>query len=111
MITRVCRGASQTGCQDDDANLRWGDDITDPLLVNEIIAQERGRVEVDKEYTNRKLVDLSVHQLEFTQPGSLVSVVDGSVVHTAMLKNIRISSSMSGTKITAGSALRVERRV
>lgn len=108
--SRVCRGSSVAGeCSDDDGNLKWGDDISDALLVTELAARERGRVEIDSSYTNRTMVDLNLHQNSFIQPGQQVTIVSGTESNTGLLKNIRINYNVSDNSVASGSDIRVER--
>ena len=112
MITgRVCRGSSFVDeCRDEDGNLKWGNDITDSLIVTDAVLRERGRVEIDKVYTNRKFVDISMNHLSFTQPGSMLSIVEGTVQNNGMLKSINITFN-TGKNLVVGSAMRIERSV
>lgn len=113
MITvKVCRGSSYPGeCRDDDVNLKWGDDISDPLLVNDSVAQERGRVDIDRVFTNRKSVDLVLNTIEFVQPGSLVTLDEGVTQNNGLLKNISLQYSVSDDVVSVGSSVRIERNI
>ena len=51
---------------------RQGPDISDPLLTAPIAARERGRVEIDRESTDRVLVQITGPYLGWLSPGSLV---------------------------------------
>ena len=112
-IGAVCRGSSVVGeCPSNDPNLKWGEDISDKLLTNDDVIRERGRVEIDKSYTNRKLIDLTLAQITFQQPGIIaISIVEGVEVNTGMLTDINIHYNMSGDKLSVGSAMKVERNV
>ncbi len=112
MITgKVCRGNSIVGeCNENDPALRWGSTISDPFLVNDATLQERGRVEIDSEFTNRKDVSLTLHRNTFTQPGSSISIVEGAISNTGILQTININF-VTGSSLTAGSLMKVERNV
>lgn len=107
---RVCRNSSVAGqCLDDDQNLKWIPDISDQLLTTEAAARERGRVELDKVYSNRYNMDLSLTSFEFHQPGQLVEVYDGDLAYVGLLKSISLSFSMDNDAISVSSQARVER--
>ncbi len=112
MITgKVCRGNSIVGeCSEADPALKWGSTISDPLLVNDATLQERGRVEIDSEYTNRKDVSLTLYRNVFTQPGSSIAIVEGTVSNIGILQTININF-VTGSTLTAGSIMKVERNV
>ncbi len=109
---RVCRGSSYPGeCRDGDENLKWGLDISDPLLVTEETVQERGRVEIDKGFTNRKSVDLSLNTVEFIQPGTVVTINEGVELNNGLLRSINLQYSITDNSVSSGSSLKIERNV
>lgn len=108
----VCRGSSTIGsCLEDDPNLTWGADISDPLLTTYPAGYERGRVEIDSVYSNRKNVDLSLPYQTWRQPGIMVGIVEGSTAVNGLLKSITISHVVSKDTVSVGSELNVEREV
>lgn len=105
----VCRGGSSTTeCSEEDPLLRWGDDISDSLLTDHNLTKERGRVEIDRQYTNRRAYDLVLHDLSWTQPAQLVQVDDISESKNGLLRNISISIQRSGKNVSLGCSVRVE---
>lgn len=105
----VCRGSSVVGsCLESDDALNWGPDISDPLLTTIPSGQERGRVEIDSVYTNRKAVKLSLPYQTWRQPGILVGVTDGSSVLNGLLDNISITHVVGKDSIQVGSELGLE---
>lgn len=73
----VCRNAAApTGCPLDDPNLIWGSDVSDSLLNTVQAAQERGRVEIDKNFSNRKNLQLNLVRTNYKEVGSLHSIID-----------------------------------
>lgn len=92
---KVCRNGSFPGeCRDDDSALYWGDDILNALLATEVVAIERGRVAIDKQYTNRYKRQIDLPSLNFLQPVSMVTI-DGE---KGLVRSIRLSVSNTGVK-------------
>jgi hypothetical protein len=94
----VCRNAAApTGCPLDDPNLIWGEDISDELLNTIPAAQERGRVEIDKNYSNRIDLQLKMPKTEYKQIGSLQSVFDPVSMETknGLVRNFQLSIQKS----------------
>jgi len=109
---KVCRGGSFPGeCSELDPNLNWGDDISDVLLINEGIALERGRVEIDKGYTNRIDSSVSIAPLTFISPGDLVGVDENGSLKSGMLKNIKLSLKKTADSFSTSAVLVIERNV
>jgi len=107
----VCRGGSiydPPECRLDDAALNWGNPISDPLLCTNDAAIERGRVEVDKNYSNRGSASINSPSQTFIQPGSMVKVVSGSIEKNGMLTSISINYNRSSTSVSASSSIEVE---
>lgn len=108
----VCRNSSVIGeCQEDDPNLNWGDDISDALLTTYPAGEERGRVEIDSVYSNRKDVSLSLPYQTWRQPGIMVGIVEGPTAVNALLQSISLRHVVSQNSIDVGSEMSVEREV
>ncbi len=116
---QVCRGSSFIGeCQNDDPLLNWGSDISEALLsVKEDTpnknepALERGRVEIDKAYSNRTEQTLLLHQTSFIQPGSIIRTVVGTDVTNGVLRNISIKYQKGANAISTNSTIGIEQNV
>ena len=110
---KVCRGSSYPGeCRvsGDDA-LNWGPDISDVLLTTEDVAKERGRVEIDKEYSNRVNVDIDLVSPVFLAPGSFLGIDEGGEIKNGMIKNLNMSLQKSGDTFDISTSLTVERNL
>lgn len=106
----VCRNSSVVNeCLEDDQNLNWGPDISDPLLTTVPAGTERGRVEIDAVFSNRKNVNISLSYQEFIQPGSLIGIVEGGNSVNGLLQTISISHVASDNSLQVGSQLSLER--
>lgn len=107
---KVCRNPSVTGCVFDDPNLKWGEDIAEPLLTSDAVAVERGRVEIDREYTNRIYGEILKGDLSFIQPGSLYSLIDPDqpTPDTGMIRNVKMSFLRGKDSFTAQSSVLME---
>lgn len=106
----VCRNSSVINeCLEEDPNLNWGSDISDPLLTTVPAGRERGRVEIDSSFTNRKNVNIDLPYLTFIQPGSLLGIVEGGNSVNGLLKDISISYVASEKSLQVGSQLGIER--
>ncbi len=105
----VCRGASSAGCPLDDPNLSWGNDISDPLLTSDLAAQERGRVEIDKNYSNRNIDNLILYQLDYIQPGKMYSLVEPLTSDTGLVTSFALNISKTGQNtFTAQTSINME---
>ena len=111
--TRVCRNNSFAGqCLDLDPNLRWSpEDISDPLLTVLDVAQERGRVEIDREFTNRKKNSIISTELGHKQPGSVIKIVDGINAKQGLLREITYTIKRNDKSISVKTTLQVETNV
>jgi hypothetical protein len=100
---KVCRNPSVTGCIFTDPNLKWGEDIVEPLLTSDLAAIERGRVEIDREYTNRVYEDFLRGDLTFFQPGKLYSLVDPDqpAPEIGMIRKVVLNFSREEDSFTA----------
>ncbi len=106
---KVCRdGSSPNNCATNDPLLHWGADISDPLLSTEEAAKERGRVEIEKSYTNRKLISLDILNLDFNQPNQLSELIDLFSNQKGLLISSSISISKSGKGLSAKSTANIE---
>ncbi|MCP4370031.1 MAG: hypothetical protein GY797_18225 [Deltaproteobacteria bacterium] len=109
---KVCRNNTiPSQCSDADPGLNWGDDISEVLLVTEEVALERGRVEIDKAYSNRVNSNLAIAPRTFTQPGSFVGINDEGVIQGGMLKAIKLSLTKNGDNFTTSTEMTVERNL
>ena len=109
---KVCRGNTfPSQCKEDDPGLNWGDDISDVLLVTEDVALERGRVEIDKGYSNRIDSSISIASRIYAFPGSFVGINDDGVITNGMLKNIKLSLRKSGTSFSTSTNMTIERNL
>jgi hypothetical protein len=106
----VCRGAAASaGCPLNDPNLSWGNDISDPLLTTDLAAQERGRVEIDKTYSNRNIDNLVLYQLEYIQPGKMYSLVEPLSSDTGLVTSFDLTISKTGQNtFTAQTSINME---
>ena len=110
---KVCRGSSYPGqCKEsgDDA-LNWGSDISDVLLTTEEAAKERGRVEIDKEYSNRVNSNLELVSPVFLYPGSFLGINEGGEIKNGMIKSLRMSLQKNGNTFSTSTSLTVERNL
>lgn len=53
-----------------------GPDIVDTLIATEVQAVERGRIEIDRQCTNRMMISGSCPMRSYMEPGKLVQVSD-----------------------------------
>lgn len=53
-----------------------GPDIVDSLIASDVQAIERGRIEVDRQCTNRMIVSGSCPMRSYMEPGKLIQVSD-----------------------------------
>ncbi len=110
---KVCRGSSFPGeCKEtgDDA-LNWGPDISDVLLVTEEAAKERGRVEIDKGYTNRISSNIDLVSPIFLYPGSYLGIDENGEIKNGMIRNLSLSLKKSGETFSTSTSLTVERNL
>jgi len=92
---KVCRNSSfPSECRNNDTALNWGDDILNALLSTEVVARERGRVEIDRQYTNRYRRQIDLPSLNFIQPISMVEI-DGN---KGLVKSVKLSITNTGVK-------------
>jgi hypothetical protein len=109
---RVCRNPNFPGeCRSDDTALNWGDDISNVLLTEESAALERGRIEIDRQYTNRISSNLSLYRTTFIQPGKLIATQNLSKIETGKVKHISIKVAKTEGSISVGSEITMEKNV
>ncbi len=109
---KVCRGNSiPSQCSYADSFLNWGADISEVLLVNDDVALERGRVEIDEGWTNRINSSIGIVSRQYAYPGSFVGINDEGVITRGMLRSIRLSISKSNDAVSTSSSLTIERNV
>lgn len=53
-----------------------GPDIVDTLIATQVQAVERGRVEIDRQSTNRMIISGSCPMRSYMEPGKLVQISD-----------------------------------
>ena len=108
----VCRGSSVVGeCLESDDALKWGSDLSDPLLTTAPPGYERGRVEIDSSYSNRKDVSITLPYQTWRQPGQIIGIAEGPVVTNGLLQDITLTHTASKDAIQVGSEITVEREV
>jgi len=110
---KVCRGSSFPGqCKETgDPALNWGSDISDVLLTTEEAARERGRVEIDKVYSNRINTSLDIAATVFISPGSFVGINENGSVNNGMVKSISLSLIKNGKTFSTSSSMTIERNL
>lgn len=94
----VCRNAAAvSGCPLDDPNLIWGPDISDNLLTTSDAAQERGKIEIDRNYSNRINLRLVLPKTEYKTIGSLQSLFDPVSMETknGLVRNFQLNITKS----------------
>ncbi len=109
----VCRGPNPAvlpACSFEDLSLHWGEDIAEPILNTELAAKERGRVEIDREYTNRKIITITRGSLSFIQPTSIGSLLmsDNGQPINGMVKKINLEVQKSLDSFTAKTTIKLE---
>jgi hypothetical protein len=106
----VCRDPQGPGCAFDDPDLKWGEDIIDPLITSTEAAQERGRVEIDRVYTNRTSSVISRGTLEYIKPGDLYSVLDpeNSDPDIGMIRSVSLNLTRNGDSFTSQANVTME---
>lgn len=109
---KVCRENTFPGqCSETDPGLNWGSDISDVLLVNEDVAKERGRIEIDSVFSNRITSNVSLASRIYAFPGSFVGINDEGEVNSGMLKSIKMSLKKSGDSFTTNTSMVIERNI
>ena len=105
----VCRGGTYSDrCDVDDPQLNWGPDISDSLLSTEEAARERGRVEIDSSYSNRKMTTCTIQELTFIQPGSILGIVGLSSSSNGILRSTTIRISRNSQNLEVSTSMQVE---
>ena len=108
----VCReGGSPTACATNDPLLNWGPNISDSLLSTDKAALERGRVEIERSYTNRKIISLDILKLDFNQPNQLTAITDIFSNEQGLLNSFSLAISRSGSKLSVKASATVETQV
>lgn len=88
---------------------RPGPDISDPLLTAPIAARERGRIEIDRESTDRQLVSVTGPFRAWLAPGSLVEYRGRRATWRGLVRRAGISITRSEGEFRADLALELER--
>lgn len=109
---KVCRNPTFPGeCRPDDSALNWGNDISDPLLTEESVAQERGRVEIDSSYTNRVISGINTANRKYIPMGTVVGIDEDGVLKRGMLKSSKISLVREKESFATATEMIVERNI
>lgn len=112
MILKVCRESSYPpDCNSDDPALKWGNTISDVLIPTRVVAEERGRVEIDSSYTNRKSIGIVIPVIKYMQPGSIVQIVEEAESHIGVLRKVALSVRRSDNSISINTTAEIERNV
>lgn len=89
---------------------RQGPDISSPLILSEDAAVARGTAEIDKNCSNRAMVQLQSWMIPWLSPGEVVQVTDHEEgQYLAMVDTHAITLTRSGREFTADSNLIVEK--
>ena len=94
--------------QRDPAN-RPGPDITDQLLTSDVAARERGRVEIERNGSNRLLVSVAGPYRRWIAPGGLVDYHGRRGPWRGLVRRCALTLSREGDSFTADVALELER--
>jgi hypothetical protein len=86
-----------------------GPDITDALLASEPAARERGRVEIDKNNTNRVLVTASGPYRQWLAPGSLLAYHGRRGSYRALVRRCALTITRDGDRFSATRSIELER--
>ena len=109
---KVCRDPSLSGmCSGEDEYLNWGSDISDQLLSTEEAALERGRIELDKQFSNRRDCNLALHQTTFMQPGVIIATMNVDAIEKGRLSRLSINVQRSGDSLIVGSDVSMEKNI
>jgi len=94
---KVCReGSSVDQCLEDDILLNWGDDIQDVLITEDIIAVERGRVEIDVNHKNKQVVSGDLAKIDTLQPTDIIEINENQ----GRLLSLKLSVTENSRKTT-----------
>ena len=88
---------------------RPGPDISDPLLTAPHAARERGRIEIDREGTDRKLVSVAGPHRAWLAPGSLVEYQGRRGTWRGMVRRVGVSITRAEGEFRADHTLELER--
>ena len=88
---------------------RQGPDISDPLLAAPIAARERGRIEIDRESTDRVLVQVTGPYLGWLSPGSLVEYRGRRGSWRGLARRCALTLTRSEGEFRADHAVELER--
>lgn len=86
-----------------------GPDITDALLATEPAARERGRVEIDRNSTNRVLVTASGPYRGWLAPGSLLAYHGRRGSYRCLVRRCALTLTREGDSFAATRSLELER--
>lgn len=88
---------------------RTGPDITDPLLVTEAAALERGRTEIDANCSDRATVSVSGPHRRWVRPGALVEFHGRRSTWRGIVTRCALTITRDGDNFTATRSLEIER--
>ncbi len=89
---------------------RTGEDIVDPLLTSEAAALERGRNEIDAQYSDRNMVTVTGPHRCWIQPGLLVQYHGLRASWRGMVTRCAITITRDGDSFNADRSLEMERQ-
>jgi hypothetical protein len=88
---------------------RPGPDISEPLITSEVAAMERGRVEIDRNSTNREIVTAGGPYRQWLTPGALLAFHGRRGSWQGMVKRCGLTISREGEQFTATLSVEMER--
>lgn len=95
---KVCRNPTTPGvCDENDPKLKWGPDISDALLSTDLAAKERGRIEIDTNYTNRLNVSLILSSRKYLEIRDLIGINENGVIKNGLVSSVKLILVQSGS--------------
>lgn len=89
---------------------KQGPDISDALIVNETVATEKGRNEIDRDFSNREAVSGSGPLKDMIRQGSMVEIMDSEQsVWRGLTQKVALVLDLQGVVFTADTHLEIER--
>lgn len=87
-----------------------GQDISDALISTEEVAIQRGRVEIDRQYTDRVRMSGTTPLISSIKPTAIVGLSDiENGVTNAMVRSFAVSVSVNAGTISAMANIVIER--
>jgi hypothetical protein len=91
---------------------RTGPEIVDSMISSEAQAVQRGRIEIDKQCSNRMIVQCSGPFRVYMRPGALVHVLDAEFgEYIAMLKQYSFDIKIGKKSYSAITTVNMERLI